>query len=195
MRRCGTLRFKPLGRDRYYNRYYFFDQVGGGIGHGTGRLYVQGPSDGDMLVMRERGLRRSRVLGEDGEELYDEDLEEDEADRGKGWAEIWERMRADGLEGEAEAVEKWWQEREKRKEREQSKGRELVERMERMEVDGEEGFARKEGETVWWKYYSEPEQVSGCILCYSFFECVRFANDFSPTLYSCQCRSTNYRHG
>ncbi|RUP16258.1 hypothetical protein BC936DRAFT_139538, partial [Jimgerdemannia flammicorona] len=147
MRRCSTLRFRPLGRDRYHNRYYFFDQVGGGIGHGTGRLYVQGPSEGDMIVMRERGVKKSRVLGEDGEELYQEDVEEDENDRGKGWDEVKERMWKDGFEEEVAVIERWWEEREKKR------------KVEGMEVDGEEGPVRPVNEGAWWSYYSEPEQV------------------------------------
>ncbi|KAI7869325.1 ATP-utilizing chromatin assembly and remodelling N-terminal-domain-containing protein [Spinellus fusiger] len=54
LRKFCTLRIKSLGRDKFYNRYYYLDHIGGGISHGTGRLYVQSPSDTDKLLLLER---------------------------------------------------------------------------------------------------------------------------------------------
>lgn len=54
MRKYSTQRVKPLGRDKFFNRYYYFDNIGGANAHGTGRLFVQNPSDLDLIILRER---------------------------------------------------------------------------------------------------------------------------------------------
>ncbi|KAI8370192.1 hypothetical protein BD560DRAFT_119456 [Blakeslea trispora] len=54
MRRYMTLRIRPLGKDRFNNRYFYLDNVGVSNTHGSGRLYVHSPSDGDILLMMER---------------------------------------------------------------------------------------------------------------------------------------------
>ncbi|KAI9265050.1 ATP-utilizing chromatin assembly and remodelling N-terminal-domain-containing protein [Phascolomyces articulosus] len=54
MRRYNTLRIRPLGRDKFYNRYLYLDNIGGGATHGAGRLFVQSPSDVDFTLLRER---------------------------------------------------------------------------------------------------------------------------------------------
>ncbi|CAO3617443.1 unnamed protein product [Cunninghamella echinulata] len=54
MRKYSTLRFKPLGRDRFYNRYYYLDNIGSGYSHGSGKLFVQSPSTADLLMLLER---------------------------------------------------------------------------------------------------------------------------------------------
>ena len=74
----GSVRVKPVGKDRFYNRIWWFDGMGsasllgsGGIvQYGTGRLFIQGPSvfDQEILDRREEGDVRSRRLEEEGEE-------------------------------------------------------------------------------------------------------------------------------
>jgi bromodomain adjacent to zinc finger domain protein 1A len=74
----GSVRVKPMGKDRFYNRIWWFDGMGsasllgsGGIvQYGTGRLFVQGPSvfDQEILDRREEGDVRTRRLEEEGEE-------------------------------------------------------------------------------------------------------------------------------
>jgi hypothetical protein len=74
----GSVRVKPMGKDRFYNRIWWFDGMGsasllgsGGIvQYGTGRLFVQGPSvfDQEILDRREEGDVRVRRLEEEGEE-------------------------------------------------------------------------------------------------------------------------------
>ncbi|KAG2225366.1 hypothetical protein INT45_005610 [Circinella minor] len=54
MRKYTTLRIRPLGKDRFYNRYLYLDNIGTSSTYGTGRLYVQGPSDVDIQMIRER---------------------------------------------------------------------------------------------------------------------------------------------
>ncbi|RCH97679.1 hypothetical protein CU098_002438, partial [Rhizopus stolonifer] len=54
MRRYMTLRIRPLGKDRFNNRYYYLDNVGISNTCGSGRLYVHSPSDGDIQLMMER---------------------------------------------------------------------------------------------------------------------------------------------
>ncbi|KAI0639320.1 chromatin remodeling complex protein [Trametes polyzona] len=74
----GSVRVKPLGRDRFYNRVWWFDGmgaaslVGGGgtVQYGTGRIFVQGPSEFDVDVLRRRpedvDARRRVEEGEEG---------------------------------------------------------------------------------------------------------------------------------
>jgi len=64
----GSIRVKPLGKDRFYNRIWWFDGMGsaplvgsGGITlYGTGRVFLQGPSDLDLQLLE----RRARVEDE-----------------------------------------------------------------------------------------------------------------------------------
>ncbi|KAG0074351.1 hypothetical protein BGZ90_010839 [Linnemannia elongata] len=54
-RRYGIARVRPLGKDRFYNRYWYFDGIT--MDHGTDRLYVQSPSFLDLEVMRTSGVK------------------------------------------------------------------------------------------------------------------------------------------
>ncbi|KAJ7597210.1 chromatin remodeling complex protein [Mycena floridula] len=76
----GVTRVKPLGRDRFYNRIWWFDGTGSGtlVGsggvtqYGTGRLFIQGPSEFDQELLDQRGKdedidgRRREEEGEEG---------------------------------------------------------------------------------------------------------------------------------
>lgn len=75
----GAIRGKPLGKDRFHNRIWWFDGMGsasllsssGNVLYGTGRLFVQGPSelDDDVLSRRPKGeviSRRTEEEGHDG---------------------------------------------------------------------------------------------------------------------------------
>jgi bromodomain adjacent to zinc finger domain protein 1A len=76
----GCIRVKPMGKDRFHNRIWWFDGLGsatlvssgGGAVWGTGRLFLQGPSelDRDMLDKREveDGDVKERRLEEEGVE-------------------------------------------------------------------------------------------------------------------------------
>ncbi|KAG0242609.1 ATP-utilizing chromatin assembly and remodelling N-terminal-domain-containing protein [Mortierella sp. GBAus27b] len=64
MRRYGIARVKPLGKDRFFNRYWYFDSIT--MDHGTDRLYIQSPSFLDLETVRARAdkdrvLRRQKV--------------------------------------------------------------------------------------------------------------------------------------
>lgn len=73
----GAVRVKPLGRDRFYNRVWWFDGMGAaslvGIGgntqYGTGRIFIQGPSEFDMEILKQREKEgiASRRVEEEGE--------------------------------------------------------------------------------------------------------------------------------
>lgn len=52
-----TLRIRPIGKDRFYNRYYFLDNIGEADDCGSGRLFIHSPSDEDILLMMERDNR------------------------------------------------------------------------------------------------------------------------------------------
>ncbi|KAF8078446.1 chromatin remodeling complex protein [Lyophyllum atratum] len=75
----GAVRVKALGRDRFYNRVWWFDGMGsaslvgsGGVAqYGTGRLFIQGPSEFDMDLLEQRKDediegRRKEEEGESG---------------------------------------------------------------------------------------------------------------------------------
>jgi bromodomain adjacent to zinc finger domain protein 1A len=74
----GGVRVKPLGKDRFYNRIWWFDGMGsaslmgsgGVVQYGTGRLFIQGPSEFDMELLgrREEGDIDARRKEEEGEE-------------------------------------------------------------------------------------------------------------------------------
>ncbi|TFK40993.1 ATP-utilizing chromatin assembly and remodelling N-terminal-domain-containing protein [Crucibulum laeve] len=79
----GGVRVKPLGRDRFYNRIWWFDGMGsaslvgsGGVAqYGTGRIFIQGPSEFDLDLLRKRkeegeedGTLEDRRREEEGEE-------------------------------------------------------------------------------------------------------------------------------
>ncbi|KAJ6604346.1 chromatin remodeling complex protein [Mycena vulgaris] len=57
-----TIRVKPLGKDRFHNRIWWFDGMGSGslVGsggvtqYGAGRLFIQGPSEFDMDLLTAR---------------------------------------------------------------------------------------------------------------------------------------------
>ncbi|CAO3677569.1 unnamed protein product [Umbelopsis ramanniana] len=90
MRKYATLRVRPLGRDRFFNKYYYFDNIGGSCMHGTGRLYVQSPSDADIDVLTSRN------------ELETNEVGELPCGRGGGIDFVVQLMRAQGLSKEAE---------------------------------------------------------------------------------------------
>ncbi|KAI0669985.1 chromatin remodeling complex protein [Trametes maxima] len=74
----GSVRVKPLGRDRFYNRVWWFDGMGaasligsgGTVQYGTGRIFIQGPSEFDVEIVRRReenvDARRRVEEGEEG---------------------------------------------------------------------------------------------------------------------------------
>lgn len=75
----GAVRVKALGRDRFYNRIWWFDGMGsaslvgsGGVAqYGTGRLFIQGPSEFDLDFLEQRKdenveERRREEEGEEG---------------------------------------------------------------------------------------------------------------------------------
>ncbi|KAJ1976459.1 hypothetical protein H4R35_002689 [Dimargaris xerosporica] len=49
-RRDKAFRVTPLGMDRYYNSYWFFDGIGGALSNGTGRLFVKYVTPGDPTL-------------------------------------------------------------------------------------------------------------------------------------------------
>jgi len=75
------VRVKPLGRDRFFNRIWWFDGMGsaslvgnGGTAlYGSGRLFIQGPSEFDLELLQKRQLEEnedidSRRLEEEGKD-------------------------------------------------------------------------------------------------------------------------------
>lgn len=72
----GVGRTRHMGRDRFFNRYWWLDGMGigqlvtsnGSSSYGTGRIFVQGPSEFDLLVIagRGEGVVEARQKEEDG---------------------------------------------------------------------------------------------------------------------------------
>jgi bromodomain adjacent to zinc finger domain protein 1A len=75
----GAVRVKPLGKDRFHNRIWWFDGMGstsllgsgGVVQYGAGRIFVQGPSEFDAELLDRRDgedieARRKEEEGEDG---------------------------------------------------------------------------------------------------------------------------------
>lgn len=73
----GAIRVKPLGKDRFHNRVWWFDGMGsmsllgsgGVVQYGTGRIFVQGPTEMELELMSRReendvGARRQEEEGE-----------------------------------------------------------------------------------------------------------------------------------
>ncbi|KAF8961901.1 hypothetical protein BGZ46_001268 [Entomortierella lignicola] len=59
VRRYAIARVKPLGKDRFFNRYWYFDGIT--MDHGTDRLYIQSPSFLDLETIRSRA-DKERIL-------------------------------------------------------------------------------------------------------------------------------------
>lgn len=89
----GIGRARPMGYDRFYNRIWWLEGLGGislvggggAVSYGTGRIFVQGPSEIDIEVLRGRGeevaTRRQVEEGEDdvlepGEWAYYDEVEQ-----------------------------------------------------------------------------------------------------------------------
>ncbi len=59
----GVGRTRPLGKDRFFNRVWWVDGMGSGTlvtsggqaTFGTGRVFIQGPNEFDLPVLKERG--------------------------------------------------------------------------------------------------------------------------------------------
>ncbi|KAF9175485.1 hypothetical protein BGX21_010321 [Mortierella sp. AD011] len=86
-RRYAIARVKPLGKDRFYNRYWYFDGIT--MDHGTDRLYVQSPSFLDLEIIRTRAdkekiLKRQRT--EDPTGVLEELLKTQEHEIAQGLA-------------------------------------------------------------------------------------------------------------
>jgi bromodomain adjacent to zinc finger domain protein 1A len=73
----GAIRVKPMGKDRFHNRIWWFDGMGsasllgsgGSVQYGAGRVFIQGPSEFDVqLLDRADGDVPARRLDEEGEE-------------------------------------------------------------------------------------------------------------------------------
>ena len=73
----GAVRVKPLGKDRFYNRVWWFDGMGsasllgtgGSVQYGGGRIFLQGPSEFDFEILQRRGEEvEARRRAEEGEE-------------------------------------------------------------------------------------------------------------------------------
>jgi bromodomain adjacent to zinc finger domain protein 1A len=80
-RLLGGVRVKPLGRDRFFNRIWWFDGMGsaslvgsGGTAlYGSGRLFIQGPSEFDDDILQKR-------QNFDHEDIHSRRLEEEGKD-------------------------------------------------------------------------------------------------------------------
>ena len=141
MRKYSTLRIKPLGRDKFFNRYLYLDNIGGAHMHGTGRLFVQCPSDVDYTIIRER---------DHPESINPNNPNTLTCGHGGGVQFVSTLMRAQGLVDEAEFMEA---------------------RIRLMEGMGNNEAATQLPKAEWWRCYDDPEDVSFIFsLQFSFIE-------------------------
>jgi len=78
-KQLGAIRVKPLGKDRFHNRVWWFDGMGsmsllgsgGVVQYGTGRIFLQGPTELELELMsrREENDVDTRRQEEEGEGL------------------------------------------------------------------------------------------------------------------------------
>ena len=72
----GCIRVKPMGKDRFYNRIWWFDGLGsgtlvasgGGTVWSTGRVFIQGPSELDRDLLHRREVEDGDVMKRRSEE-------------------------------------------------------------------------------------------------------------------------------
>lgn len=81
----SVVRLKPLGKDRFHNRYWWFDGVGGSsliasggtIVYGAGRLFIQGATESDVDVMSRKETESRKDKGERTLDLLQRRLDEE----------------------------------------------------------------------------------------------------------------------
>jgi len=150
-RRCAVARIKPLGQDRFFNRYWYFDGVTSI--HATDRIYIQSPSFLDLETVRARSdkskiLARQKVEDPSGEleSLLKSQSEE------IGAALVIEKVTR---------VKKLQQEREREADSENEEETKVSSYYEKLALADQEFDETKavEHKSSQWSYYSEPEQV------------------------------------
>ncbi|KAG0209294.1 hypothetical protein BGX28_010397 [Mortierella sp. GBA30] len=150
-RRYGIARVRPLGKDRFYNRYWYFDGIT--MDHGTDRLYVQSPSFLDLEAVRSR-TDKDRVLKrqcvEDPSSALAELLKIQEMEIAQGLA-AEQAAREKKLQMEKERALDTDEEDEKIKSEVMTNGAVKLEQLD--ETQSVEHAATR------WGYYSEPEQI------------------------------------
>ncbi|KAG2184497.1 hypothetical protein INT43_000406, partial [Umbelopsis isabellina] len=111
MRRYMTLRIRPLGRDRFYNRYFYLDNIGGAVADGTGRLYIQNPSYADMRLLLQRKANEVTGPGSETPRFFLELMKQQGFDEESEWLE--QRLNDISVEGDSAGVtistsKSWW---------------------------------------------------------------------------------------
>jgi bromodomain adjacent to zinc finger domain protein 1A len=82
-----TLRIRPLGRDRFYNRYFYLDNIGGAVGDGSGRLYIQNPSYADIRLILNRKPTELAGYGSETQQFFLELMKQQGFDEESEWFE------------------------------------------------------------------------------------------------------------
>ncbi|KAF9366403.1 hypothetical protein BGX34_003360 [Mortierella sp. NVP85] len=157
MRRYAVARVKPLGKDRFFNRYWYFDSIT--MDHGTDQIYVQSPSFLDLEIVRARPdkdkvLKRQKV--EDPSGKLDELLKVQEREIEQGLA-IEKAAREKKLQLERERILDTDDEDDDKADAKESltNGNSRPASTELL-IDE---TTPVEHTRAWWSYYSEPEQV------------------------------------
>lgn len=107
-----TLRIRPLGRDRFYNRYFYLDNIGGAVGDGSGRLYIQNPSYADIRLILNRKPTELTGYGSESTQFFLELMKQQGFDEESEWLE--HRLQEIVEEGEGSTVQPnanakgWW---------------------------------------------------------------------------------------
>ncbi|KAG0257264.1 hypothetical protein BG011_004056 [Mortierella polycephala] len=162
-RRYAIARVKPLGKDRFYNRYWYFDGIT--MDHATDRLYVQSPSFLDIEIVRARADKDKVLKRQEAE------------DPSGGLAELLklqEQEIAQGLAAEKAVREKNLQldkERAMHTDEEDNKSQVSTNGSMRPHHHKTVGFKQEqldetlpvEHMSTRWTYYSEPEEVDNLL--------------------------------
>ncbi|KAG0331019.1 hypothetical protein BG004_001863 [Podila humilis] len=164
-RRCAVARVRPLGQDRFFNRYWYFDSVTSF--HATDRLYIQSPTFLDLETIRNRA-DKDKVLQRQKEEDAEGELESllrSQTEDIKAGLVIEKIAREKTLQQEREnALESENEDHDDDDEDESNSGEIVVSNSrtyEKLALADQEFDETKavEHKSSHWSYYSEPEQV------------------------------------
>ncbi|KAF9325656.1 hypothetical protein BG006_010861 [Podila minutissima] len=155
-RRCAVARIKPLGQDRFFNRYWYFDGVTSM--HATDRIYIQSPSFLDLETVR-TGSDMNKILARHKVEDPSGELESLLRSQSEeiGAAMVIEKIAR---------VKKLQQERERETDSDNEEEAKASGNYEKLALEDQEFDETKavEHKSSQWSYYSEPEQVDALLL-------------------------------
>ncbi|CAO3651252.1 unnamed protein product [Cunninghamella blakesleeana] len=153
MRQYMTLRIRPLGKDRFYNRYFYLDNVGIKDHHGTGKLYIQNPNYIDILHMMDRDNINANEQKEEKDFI---------CGRGGGREFILALMKEHGFIEEITWLENRMNELQKDMDRLDTIKKDHGSKINHSSCSKHpilNQYMHHQKEKSWWQYYSDPEEI------------------------------------